>query len=108
MKSKIDYFMERDTRLVFSNLTKTIIDKDELIIDYTIQRKDYKDENFMAIHYIKDRNRLVIYDKLKKCNPKIYKAFIDWANDKKIEWFILDKKERRKWKKMENNYLSKI
>ena len=36
MNKKIDYLMEKDTRLVVNNLTKVIIDKDVVDIKYTV------------------------------------------------------------------------
>lgn len=87
MKSKIDYFMARDTRLVFNNLTKVIIDENELLINYTILRQNFKDEETTVINYTKDKNRMIIYDKLKKYNSNVYEGFIKWANEKRIKWY---------------------
>ena len=91
MKSKIAYFMERDTRLVVDNLSKVIIGENILLINYTILRKRLKDKEFTVIRYIKDKNRIIIYDKLKKYNPTVYKAFIDWAEENKIECYSIGK-----------------
>lgn len=87
MKNKIDYFMKKDTRLVFNNLTKVIINENELLINYTILRKNFKDEETTVINYTKDKNRILIYDKLKKYNSKVYEGFIEWANEKRIKWY---------------------
>ena len=98
MKSKIDYFMKKDTRLVFNNLTKEIINENLLLVNYTIPRRNFKDEEIIVLRYIKNKNRMIIYDILKKYNPIVYVGFIEWANEKGIEWYsfgevIIDEKE---------------
>lgn len=88
MKNRINYFMLRDTRLILDNLRKEIINENELLIYYTILRRDLKDEEIIVVNYIKDKNRMIIYDVLKKYNHSIiYDAFIEWANEKGIEIF---------------------
>lgn len=89
MKSKIAYFMERDTRLIVDNLSKVIVDENELLVFYTILRKNFKDEKNIVVRYIKNKNMLIIYNKLKKYNPTVYEAFIEWANKKGIEWYSI-------------------
>ena len=86
MKNKIAYFMDKDTRLVIDNLRKVIINENLLLVYYTI-----KDENSTVVRYIKNKNRVFIYDILKKYNSNIYKAFIEWANEKGIKWYSLGK-----------------
>ena len=88
MKNKINYLMSRDTRLVLDNLRKVIINENELLVNYTILKKDLKDEEIIVVNYIKDKNRMIIYDVLKKYNHSIiYDAFIEWAHEKGIEIF---------------------
>lgn len=91
MKSKITYFMEKDTRLVLDNLTKVVINEDLLLVNYTILRRSLKDKKIPVVRYIKDKNRIIIYDKLKKYNSNVYKAFIEWANEKGIKWWSIGK-----------------
>lgn len=98
MKSKITYFMEKDTRIVVDNLTKVIVNENVLFINYTILRKNFKDEETTVIRYMRDKNRMIIYDELKKYNNNVYNSFIEWAEDKGIKWYsvgkvITDKKE---------------
>lgn len=89
--NKINYFMEKDTRLVNYNLTKIIINKDLLLIQYTILRKDFKDKKIIVVRYLKSKNRLFIYEELKDYNPSIYEGFIEWAEANGIERYIVGK-----------------
>lgn len=86
MKNKIAYFMDKDTRLILDNLTKVIIDENEVFVTYTVQRI-LKDVKIAVVNYIKNENLMVIYDRLKKYNSNVYEAFIEWANEKDIEWY---------------------
>ena len=92
MKSKITYFMEKDTRLITDNLSKVIINEDMILIKYTAFRRNLDDLTFTAIRYYKSKNRIFIYDKLKKYNPNVYEAFIEWANEKEISWYSFEEK----------------
>lgn len=85
MSKKIEYLMEKDTRLIFGNLTKVIIDKDVVDIKYTVFRKDLNDETITALRYSKSKNTMIIYDKLKKYNKKVYNSFIKWARENRIK-----------------------
>ena len=89
MKSKITYFMEKDTRLILESLTKVIVNENILLVDYTIGR--LKDKKITVVRYMKDKNRIIIYDKLKKYNFNFYKAFIDWAESNGIECYSIGK-----------------
>lgn len=85
--------MDKDTRLVIDNLRKVIINENLLLVYYTI-----KDENSTVVRYIKNKNRIFIYDILKKYNSNVYEGFIEWANEKDIKWYslgevIIDEKE---------------
>lgn len=91
MKNKIAYFMERDTRLILDNLSKVINNENELLVKYTVLRRSLKDKKTTVVRYMKNDNRLIIYDKLKKYNPNVYKGFIEWANEKGIKWYSLGK-----------------
>lgn len=98
MKNKIAYFMKRDTRLIESNLSKVIINENILLINYTVLRKNFKDKATTVIRYMRDKNRMIIYDELKKFNPNVYEGFIEWAEDNGIKWYsigetIIDEKE---------------
>lgn len=98
MKNKIAYFMEKDTRLIVENLSKVIFNENQVFVNYTISRRSLKDEKTIVVRYIKNKNRVFIYDKLKEYNPNVYKGFIDWANEKGIKWYsfgevIIDEKE---------------
>lgn len=85
MKSKIAYFMEKDSRLIVDNLTKIVVNENLLIVYYTILRRNLKDEKTTVVRYLRDKNRLIIYDKLKEYNPIVYQAFIEWADEQGIE-----------------------
>lgn len=87
MKNKINYFMSKDTRLIVYNLTKIIINKDLLLIQYTILRENFKDKKIIVVRYLKSKNRLFINEELKDYNPSVYEGFIEWANEKGIEIF---------------------
>lgn len=87
MKNKINYFMSKDTRLVLDNFRKVIISKNVLLVNYTTLRRTLRDEEIVVVSYIKNKNRMIIYDELKKYNSKIYEGFIQWANEKGIEIF---------------------
>lgn len=89
MKNKINYFMDKDTRLVLDNLTKVIVNENILLVDYTIGRLN--DKKITAIRYLRDKNRMLIYGILKKYNPNAYEGFVDWANEKGIEWYGIGK-----------------
>lgn len=95
MKNKIAYFMERDTRLILDNLSKVIISENVLLINYTILRRRRKVKNgkIPVVRYLKDKNRIIFYDTIKKYNSNIYKGFIEWAEDNKIEWYSFGKEE---------------
>lgn len=98
MKNKIAYFMAKDTRLIVDNLTKVIINENELLVKYTTFRRNLDDLTITAIRYYKSKNTMIIYDKLKKYNFNVYEAFIEWANEKGIKWYsigtvIINKKE---------------
>lgn len=93
MIKKIRYFMAKDTRLIVDNLSKVIINEDLLLINYTILKRNFKDEKTTVIRYIKKKNRILIYDELKKYNPSVYEGFIGWANEKGIECYINKKEE---------------
>lgn len=93
MISKINYFMARDTRLVLDNLSKVIINKNELFVNYTVPRRSLKDEKIIVARYMKNENRLIIYDKIKKYNSNVYEAFIEWAEENEIEWYNFGEEE---------------
>jgi len=85
MNKKIGYLMAKDTRFVVNNLTKVIIDEDTVVVKYTVFRKDLNDETITAIRYSKPKNTMIIYDKLKKYNKKVYNSFIKWARKNRIK-----------------------
>lgn len=91
--------MDKDTRLILDNLTKVIIDENEVFVTCTVQRI-LKDEKIVVVNYIKNENLLIIYDRLKKYNSNIYKAFIEWANEKEVDWHSV--KEGKKWNKQQD------
>ena len=81
---KIDYLMAKDTRFVVNNLTKVIVGKD-IVVKYTVFRKDFNDETITALRYSKSKKTMIIYDKLKKYNKNVYKSFIKWARENRIK-----------------------
>ena len=85
MNKKIGYLMAKDTRFVVNNLTKVIIDEDTVVVKYTVFRKDLNDETITALRYYKSKNTMIIYDKLKKYNKKVYNSFIKWARKNRIK-----------------------
>lgn len=88
MKNKIAYFMEKDTRLVLGNLSKVVVNENELLINYTILRRSLTDEEIIVVNYIKNK-RLIIYEKLKEYNSSVYEGFIEWANEKRIKVYAV-------------------
>lgn len=92
MKNKIAYFMEKDTRLIIENLSKIIFNENQVFVEYTVIRRSLEYEKSIVVRYIKNKNRLIIYDKLKEYNPNVYKGFVDWANEKGINWYSFREK----------------
>lgn len=101
MKSRIKYFMAKDTRLIDGNLTKVIVNENIVLVNYTVQKRSLKDEKETVVRYLRNKNRILIYGILKKYNPIVYEGFIDWAENKGIEWHSIGN-EKEQIKELEN------